>query len=99
VHPADHGKRSHSNAGIGIDLNGGGNGVSDNDADDVDGGPGGRQNFPILDPVEFPGGTSISRLIDSTPNTAFRVEIFANDSCDPSGNGEGPGAGRRQDRA
>ena len=79
----------HSNGGIGIDLNAGSNGVSQNDADDSDTGPNGRQNFPVLDPVLFPGGTSIGGTLVSTPTTTFRVEIFANDACDPTGNGEG----------
>jgi CSLREA domain-containing protein len=79
----------HSNGGIGIDLNGGSNGVSANDVGDGDTGPNGRQNFPVLDAVIFPGGTSISGTLDSTASTTFRVEIFASDACDPSGNGEG----------
>ncbi len=83
------GNAIHSNGGIGIDLNGGSNGVDTNDANDVDTGPNGRQNFPLLDPVLFPGGTSIAGALDSTPSTAFRVEVFASDACDPSGNGEG----------
>jgi hypothetical protein len=79
----------HSNAGIGIDLNAGSNGVTGNDSGDGDSGPNARQNFPVLDAVLFPGGTSISGSLNSTANTTFRVEIFANDACDPSGNGEG----------
>jgi CSLREA domain-containing protein len=79
----------HSNGGIGIDLNGGSSGVTPNDDDDPDTGPNGRQNFPVLDAILFPGGTSISGTLNSTPSTTFRVEIFANDDCDPSGNGEG----------
>ena len=78
----------HSNAGIGIDLSWV-NGVTPNDADDADTGPNGHQNFPILAAVPFPGGTSISGTLDSTASTTFRVEIFANDACDGSGNGEG----------
>jgi CSLREA domain-containing protein len=83
------GNSIHSNGGIGIDLNGGSDGVTPNDADDGDDGPNHRQNFPVLDPVEFPGSTSISGTLDSIASTTFRVEIFANDACDASGNGEG----------
>ena len=83
------GNAIHSNGGIGIDLNGSSDGVTPNDADDADTGPNGRQNFPILEAVVFPGGTAISGTLESTPGTTFRVEIFANDACDPSGNGEG----------
>lgn len=77
----------HSNAGLGIDLSP--NNVNANDADDLDTGPNGRQNYPILDAILFPGGTSVSGTLDSTPSTTFRVEIFSNDACDASGNGEG----------
>jgi hypothetical protein len=37
----------------------------------------------------FPGGTSVTGVLDSTPDTAFRIEVFANDVCDDSGYGEG----------
>jgi CSLREA domain-containing protein len=47
------------------------------------------QNFPVLDGVAFTGGTSVSGTLSSTPNTTFRVEVFANAACDPSGFGEG----------
>jgi CSLREA domain-containing protein len=79
----------HSNGALGIDLNSGSNGVTPNDADDGDSGPNGRQNFPALASVVFGGGTTIDGTLDSTPDTTFRIEIFANDACDASGNGEG----------
>jgi CSLREA domain-containing protein len=77
----------HSNGGLGISLHE--DGVTPNDTDDPDTGANGRQNFPILDSALFPGGTSITGTLNSTPSTTFRVEIFANDACDASGNGEG----------
>jgi CSLREA domain-containing protein len=84
------GNAIHSNGGIGIDLNAGSDGVTSNDQfNDPDNGPNHRQDFPILDAVIFPGGTSVSGTLDSIPSTTFRVEIFASDACDPSGNGEG----------
>src|SRR5262249_61594934 len=55
---------------------------------DPDTGANGRQNFPVLAGI-FPGGTSVGGTLNSTLNTTFRIEVFANDACDPSGNGEG----------
>jgi parallel beta-helix repeat protein len=76
------------NAGLGIDL--GNDGVTANDAQDVDTGPNGLQNFPMLTSV-VPGATSytINGLLSSTPNTSFFLDFFANPACDPSGCGEG----------
>jgi CSLREA domain-containing protein len=77
------------NGELGIDLNGGSQGVTPNDPGDGDSGPNGRQNFPELDDTLFPGGTTIEGTLASTADTTFRVEVFASDGCDPSGNGEG----------
>ena len=76
-----------SNGGLGIDL--GEDGVTANDPGDSDGGPNGSQNFPLLPAGLFPGGASVSATLNSTPSASFHVEVFANDACDPSGNGEG----------
>ena len=45
----------------------------------------GLQNFPVIDET---GPSDISGTLDSAPGT-YRIEIFQNASCDPSGNGEG----------
>lgn len=76
-----------ANGGLGIDLQP--PGVNANDFQDPDTGANGLQNFPVLAAGDFPGGTSVDGTLNSTPNTTFRVEVFANDACDPSGNGEG----------
>ncbi len=76
-----------SNGGLGIDL--GDDGVTPNDTGDPDAGPNGLQNFPLLSAGVFPGGTSAAGTLNSTPSALFRVEVFANDACDGSGNGEG----------
>jgi len=81
-----------ANGGLGIDL--GSDGVTPNDAGDGDWGPNGLQNFPILISVTSsggsPGGNTIIRgSLNSNPGTSFRIEFFANDTCDPSGFGEG----------
>jgi CSLREA domain-containing protein len=77
-----------SNGGLGIDLNA--DGVTENDTRDPDAGPNGLQNFPVVTSAQSQGavGTIRGRL-NSTANTAFRVEVFASSSCDPSGFGEG----------
>jgi CSLREA domain-containing protein len=78
-----------SNGGLGIDLGGGG--VTDNDVTpgDPDTGPNDLQNFPVLDAPVFGGGTSTTGTLNSTPGRTFRIEIFANDECDPLLHGEG----------
>ncbi|WP_416673345.1 Calx-beta domain-containing protein [Egbenema bharatensis] len=78
----------HSNTGLGIDL--GGDGVTANDLGDADTGANGLQNFPILTGVSTDGtNTYIAGTFNSTPNSTFRIEFFANSALDPSGHGEG----------
>jgi CSLREA domain-containing protein len=71
---------------LGIDIGPGG--VTPNDPGDADTGPNELQNFPV---IVAAGGSSltISGMLNSVPNTEFRVEFFANAECDPSGHGEG----------
>ncbi len=78
-----------ANAGLGIDLDN--DGVTPNDAGDADEGANGWQNFPVLANVTSDGvGTFINPVsLNSTPNTTFRIEFFANQACDPTGYGEG----------
>ena len=77
-----------SNGGPGIDLND--DGVTPNDAGDPDTGPNNLQNFPVLTAaLSGSGSTTIQGTLNSTANTAFRIEFFSNPTCDPSGNGEG----------
>src|SRR5207248_11730537 len=78
-----------ANAALGIDLQTE-NGVTLNDTGDADDGPNHLQNFPVLTSVTSSGGmTTIAGRLNSTANTTFRIEFFANDSIDPSGYGEG----------
>src|SRR5207248_4269211 len=74
-----------ANGGLGIDV--GDQGVTANDPSDVDAGPNGLQNFPVLDPA-FAGGTEVSGTLDTTASGSFVIEIFATPACDPSGYGE-----------
>jgi CSLREA domain-containing protein len=74
-----------SNSGLGIDL--GGAGITGNDAGDGDGGANLQQNFPVL--TSAPPGGAVAGTLNSTPNTAFTIDLFSNATCDASGNGEG----------
>lgn len=80
-----------ANGGLGIDL--GGEGVTPNDNKDVDAGPNGLQNYPVLASATTGGtGTSIKGKLNSQPNQSFRIEFFASASCNaaaPSNYGEG----------
>ena len=76
-----------SNGGLGIDL--APIGVTPNDSGDADTGANELQNFPVLTSAIGGGGTVIEGTLNSTPNTEFRVELFSNSACDPSGHGEG----------
>ncbi len=75
-----------SNGGLGINLRA--DGVTDNDNGDSDTGPNTLQNFPILTAASG-NDLTIEGALNSTPNTPVRIEFFANNSCDPTGHGEG----------
>jgi CSLREA domain-containing protein len=82
------GNSIHSNGGLGIDL--APDGVTANDANDGDSGVNNLQNFPILNLATANAGkVTVQGTLDSTPNTQFKVQLFSNSSCDPSGHGEG----------
>ncbi|HEU4402866.1 MAG TPA: DUF4347 domain-containing protein, partial [Candidatus Polarisedimenticolia bacterium] len=77
-----------SNGSLGIDL--GTSGVNANDAGDVDNGPNGLQNFPVLTSATSSGGnTTIAGSLNSTAGTTFRIEFFSSPTGDISGFGEG----------
>ena len=77
------GNSIHHNTGLGIDL--GNDGVTENDALDLDLGPNGQQNFPVV----IQGATTITFTIISRPSTTYRAEFFASTAADPTGHGEG----------
>lgn len=68
-------------------------GINNNDVDDVDTGPNNFMNFPILNNATQDGNNLSVNLdldaADSIVNNEYRVEFFANDTADPSGQGEG----------
>jgi hypothetical protein len=75
-----------SNIGLGIDL--GPNGVSQNDPGDADSGANNLQNFPVLTPPAA-GAATVQATLSTKSNTSYAIEVFYSDACDPSGNGEG----------
>ena len=76
------------NGVLGIDLND--DGVTLNDPGDSDTGPNGLQNFPVITSVTHKGGQLvIGGTLNSRPFGTYRLEFFANTSCDPSGYGQG----------
>ncbi|KAA3619653.1 MAG: T9SS C-terminal target domain-containing protein [Calditrichaeota bacterium] len=73
--------------GLGIDL-GFDDWPNEGDDKDSDTGVNNWQNAPVLISATN-GETQINGSLNSTPNTAFRIEFFVSDTCDPSGFGEG----------
>ncbi len=82
------GNRIFSNAGLGIDL-GPEDEVTLNDMTDVDTGPNGLQNFPVIDQAVSGGSTFVSGSLNSRPNREYRLEFFTDSVGDPTGYGEG----------
>ena len=82
------GNSIYSNTGLGIDL--GTSGVTTNDVGDGDAGANSLQNFPVLTSASTSGSqVTIKGTLNSTANSYFRIEFFANTSGDGSGYGEG----------
>lgn len=88
------------NGGLGIDL--GTVGVTSNDSGDSDSGPNRLQNFPTLTLIErnqpSAGQLRITGTLATTPNpdngdpdddTRYRIDFFANETCDTTNFGEG----------
>ena len=75
------------NIGLGIDL--GVDGVTPNDAGDVDVGPNDLLNFPeITSAVELAGTVTVDFDLE-VPAGDYRIEFFVSPAADPSGYGEG----------
>jgi parallel beta-helix repeat protein len=79
----------YANGGLGIDLFP--IGVTANDAGDPDLGANGLQNFPIVESVSFPSGTTarVTGSFNSSPSTTFTIQLYAAINNDPSTFGEG----------
>ncbi|HWT03120.1 MAG TPA: Calx-beta domain-containing protein, partial [Pyrinomonadaceae bacterium] len=80
--------RIFSNAKLGIEL--GADGVTPNDAGDLDQGGNGLQNFPVLTSVTSNStSTTVKGSLKSRPSTSFTIDFYSNGACDASGSGEG----------
>ncbi len=78
----------YANGGLGINL--GSDGVTPNDAGDVDAGPNRLQNFPVLTSAKTSvDNTTIKGTLNGTANTGYTLQFFGSPTADPSGNGEG----------
>lgn len=89
-----------SESGLGIDLMDGEFsdmssttlGPTPNDSGDGDSGPNNFINFPIINSASqnlLKLNLNLDLDVADSPTNQYRVEIFANDSTDPSGYGEG----------
>jgi hypothetical protein len=77
-------RSNHGGSGIGVDL--GGDGATASDLGDVDTGPNGLQNFPVLlSAVSSAQGTVVIGTIDSPSPQNVTIELFANG---PAASGE-----------
>ena len=77
------------NGALGIDL--GNDGPTLNDADDVDNGPNGLQNFPTIAQA-FSDGLSMTRVqafLNGPADAVTTIDFFLNTEADASGYGEG----------
>ena len=78
----------YGNYHLGINLNN--ELMTPNDPGDADGGANNSQNFPVLtSAVRSAASTDISGTLNSTPNSSFTIQLFANPACDSTGVGEG----------
>ena len=78
----------YANSGLGIDIVP--DGVDPNDNGDGTGFGNKTQNYPELTSAHSDGqSTTVVGTLNSTPDTSFRVEFFANDKADETRFGEG----------
>ncbi len=77
------------NLGLGIDL--GGDGVTDNDRLDQDAGPNQYSNFPWISSVTTGGlyNATVRGGMRGLPNTQYVIDIYSNDKQAPAAHGQG----------
>lgn len=75
------------NGKLGIDLGGSGTPVANDSQGHV--GPNNYENFPVIDSALGGPTTVVSGSLNTTPNTTFDLDFFANNAADPSGYGQG----------
>ncbi|MCB8927078.1 MAG: right-handed parallel beta-helix repeat-containing protein [Ardenticatenaceae bacterium] len=85
IQNAIRGNAIYGNDDLGIQLGYGG--VDINDPGDADGDENGHQNYPVL--TTSPGSPIVNVVLDSKPNIVYQIDTYLNDSCDPTGFGEG----------
>jgi hypothetical protein len=82
-----------TNHGLGIEIFTGSSGVNANDVGDIDVGPNGVQNFPVMAttaPVLVSdSAVRIKGRLDSTADNQFTLDFYADTTCDASQHGEG----------
>ena len=83
VNNAIRGNSFYQNGQLGIDL--GAAGITANDAGDPDTGANNLQNFPLIDVVT----DGVQVTLNTTPSVGAQIDVFSNQGCDASGNGEG----------
>lgn len=91
------GNSIHSNGDHGIDLTltpatppaPTGDGVTSNDSGDADSGPNKMQNYPVITSAVLGASTQVAGRLNSTANTTFTLDFYANAMIDPSDFGEG----------
>lgn len=72
---------------LGISL---GNGPTPNDYHDLDAGPNGLQNYPVLSSAQADGVTTqIKGTLSSSPNSTYLIQFFSTPNVDPTGFGPG----------
>ncbi len=77
---------SNTNQGINLDTGG----ITPNDLGDIDTGANNLQNFPVLSSASTNAmQATLTGSLNSTANSYFRVEFFANTTADATGYGEG----------
>ncbi len=82
------GNSIYGNTGLGISL--GNAGVTVNSPGSPHTGPNDLLNLPVItSATRNSGSTTIQGTLNSTPNMAFRIELFSNPAADPSGYGQG----------
>jgi hypothetical protein len=81
------GNSIHDNIGLGIDL--GDDGVTPNGSHAGQPGTNNWQNYPVLSAAYSGPSTFVMGTLQSSPNTTFTVDFYANTAPDPSNYGEG----------
>jgi len=85
-----YGNRIYGNSGLGINLGAPHQQGFPNDPGDIDEGPNRMQNYPLITDITMSGGTAtLVGTLNSMSNTAFVLDFYLSNACDPSGYGEG----------